>query len=121
MGLVKINFYDAVFVKDNKSRVGMVIRNDEGHVIASCAKKLLVAYSRGEVETMATAVAFSLALKIGIKRAILEGDLLVVIKSLRENVKSLSPTSLLLEDAMALFQNFDELLYSHTKKETVIK
>ena len=121
MGLVKINFYDAVFVKDNKSRVGMVIRNDEGHVIASCAKKLLVAYSRGEVETMATAVAFSLALKIGIKRAILEGDLLVVIKSLRENVKSLSPTGLLLEDAMALFQNFDELLYSHTKRETVMK
>ena len=95
----------------------MVIRNDEGHVIASCAKKLRAAYNEGEVETMAATVALSLASKIGIKRAILEGDSLVVIKSLRENVKSLSPTGLLLEDVTALSQNFDELLYSHTKRE----
>ena len=66
---------------------------------------------------MAATVALSLASKIGIKRAILEGDSLVVIKSLRENVKSLSPTGLLLEDVTALSQNFDELLYSHTKRE----
>ena len=41
-----------------------------------------------------------------------------MIKSLRENVKVLSPTSLLLEDVMALSQNFDELLYSHTRRDS---
>ena len=67
MGLVKINFDSTVFAKDNKSGAGAVIRNVEGHVIASCAKKLPVAYNRVEVETMATAVAFSFASEISIK------------------------------------------------------
>ena len=40
-----------------------------------------------------------------------------MIKALREDVSSLSPTSLLVEDVKALSHNFDELLYSHTKRE----
>ena len=99
----------------------MVIRNDEGHVIASCAKKLRAAYNEGEVETMAATVALSLASKIGIKRAILEGDSLVVIKSLRENVKSLSPTGLLLEDVTALSQKILMNYYTLIPREKVIK
>ena len=62
---------------------------------------------------MAAAVALSFASEIGIKRVILEGDSLSVIKSLRENVKVLSPIGSLLEDVMALSQNFDELLSHH--------
>ena len=73
------------------------------------------AYNRGEAKTMAAAVALSFASEIGIKRVILEGDLLSVIKSLRENVKVLSPIGLLLEDVMALSQNFDELLSHHER------
>ena len=112
LGLVKINFDGTVFAKDNKSGAGAVIRNVEGHVIASCAKKLPAAYNKVEVETMVAAVAFSFASEINIKRAILKSDLLAVIKSLRENVNFLSPIGLLLEVVMALSQNFDELLYS---------
>ena len=40
MKLVKINFNDAIFAKENKSGVGVVVRDEEGHVIATCAKKL---------------------------------------------------------------------------------
>ena len=71
------------------------------------------AYNRGEAKTMAAAVALSFASEIGIKRAILKGDSLSMIKSLRENVKVLSPIGLLLEDVMVLSQNFDELLSHH--------
>ena len=56
-----------MFAKDNKSGVGMVIRNDGGLVIASCAKKLPVAYSGSEIETMAATVALSFASEISIK------------------------------------------------------
>ena len=66
---------------------------------------------------MAVVVSLSLTSEISIKQAILKGDSLVVIKSLRENVKALSPTGLLLEDVTTLSQNFDELLYSHTKRD----
>ena len=43
--LVKINFDGAVFANENKSGIGVVIRNDEGLVLASCVKKIPVAYS----------------------------------------------------------------------------
>lgn len=47
--LVKINFNGAVFAKENRSDIGVVIRNDEGLVIASCSKKLSTAYFGGEI------------------------------------------------------------------------
>ncbi|XP_065623148.1 uncharacterized protein LOC136064818 [Quercus suber] len=95
----------------------MVIRNEEGLVLASCAKKIPVAYSGCEIETMAAAAALSFASDIGIKRVILEGDSLAVIKALRVDVSSLSPIGLLIDDVKSLANNFDELSYSHTKRE----
>ena len=51
------------------------------------------------------------------KRAVLEGDSLNVIKGLMEEERLLVPTGLLIEDAKNLSLSFDELLYSHTKRE----
>ena len=47
----------------------------------------------------------------------LEGDSLDVIAGLREDRMVLVPYGLLLEDARFLSQQFDELRYSHTKRE----
>ena len=115
--LVKINFDDAVFVNENKSGIGVVIRNEGGLVLASCAKKIPVIYCGCEIETMAAAAALSFASDIGIKRAILEGDSLAVIKALREDASSLSPFGLLLDDVKSLANSFEELSYSHTRRE----
>ena len=49
------------------------------------------------------------------KRAVLEGDSLNVIKGLMEEERLVVPTGLLIEDAKNLSLSFDELLYSHTK------
>ena len=51
------------------------------------------------------------------KRAVLEGDSLNVIKGLMEEERLLVPTGLLIEDAKNLYHCYDELLYSHTKSE----
>ena len=115
--LVKINFDGAVFANENESGIGVVIRNDEGLVLASCAKKIPVAYSECEIETMAATTALSFTSDIDIKRAILKGDSLAVIKALREDASSLSPFGLLIDDVKSLANSFDELSYSHTKRE----
>ena len=86
-------------------------------ILASCSKKLPQAYNAGEIETMAVAIALSFTQEIGIKRTILEEDSLVVIKALDKDVRSLAPIGLLVEDVKVLSQNFDQLLYSHTKRE----
>ena len=61
--------------------------------------------------------ALAFALEIGVKRAVLEGDSLNVIKGLMEEERLLVPMGLLIEDAKNLSRYFDELLYSHTKRE----
>ena len=47
-------------------------------------------------------MALSFALEVGVKRAILEGDSLVVIKGLMEEERLLVPLGLLVEDAKNL-------------------
>ena len=70
-----------------------------------------------EVEATAGATALVLANDIGVRRVILEGDSLAVIKVLREGEQPLSPTGLLLENVRMLSQSFETVLYSHSKRE----
>ena len=114
--MVKINFNGALFSKEKKFGIGMVVKDDNGSVLASYTKSLSQAYSAVEIESMTATMALSFAHYIGITQAILEGDSLAMIKALKEDVHSLAPTSLLIEDVRMLSQNFDELLYSHTKR-----
>ena len=115
--IAKINFDDAVFTNDNYFGIGVVIRNGSGLVLASCTKKLNQAYSGEHIEALAAATALSFASEIGFRRAVLEGDSLAVINALRERVSLLTPTGLLIEDVKVLSQRFDQLLYSHTKRD----
>ena len=67
---------------------------------------------------MAATWALSFASDVGVKRAVLEGDSMTVISGLREDGMLLVPYGLLLEDVRNLSQHFDELRYSHTKRES---
>ena len=116
---VKINFDGAVFSKDKFSRVGAVIREENGLVLGSCSKHLPQAYSAVEVEALAAATALALAEDLGMQRVILEGDSLVIIIALREEEQIFSPIGLLLEDVRRLSLSFQQLLYSHTKREEI--
>ena len=45
VNLVKINFNGTVFSKENKSEIGVVVRNENELVLGSCTKRLSQAYS----------------------------------------------------------------------------
>lgn len=70
LGLVKINFDGAVFEDANMSGVGMVIRDNNGFVLASCSKKIPQAYKPDKIETLATVKALSFAHELGFRCAI---------------------------------------------------
>lgn len=74
-------------------------------ILALCSKKLNHVYSAIEIEALAATMALSLAMEIGINSAVLEGDSLVLIKTLKEDVCSLSPFGVLVKDVrvMSLF------------------
>ena len=70
-----------------------------------------------EIESLVAATALSFATDLGFRHVVLEGDLMEVIQASRENAQSLTSTGLLLEDVRMLSQNFEQLLYSRTKRE----
>jgi len=66
---------------------------------------------------MAAATALVFASELGVRRAILEGDSMAVIKALKEFDYPLTPSGLLPEDVRMVSQRFDTMLYFHTKRE----
>ena len=79
------------------------------------------AYHVEEVKAQATAKALSFAREIGVSKAILEGDSLVLIMALADENNSLASFGLLVDDVKELSQGINQLLYqllySHTKRE----
>ena len=114
---LKINYDGAIFPNENKSGIGVVIRDGDGEVIASCSKLLHQAYSSREVEAMAAVTALSLASDIGVQQAILEGDSLEVFKAQTDDSVPLAPFGLFIDEVKSLSSQFVKLLYSHTFRE----
>lgn len=92
----------------------MVIIDGSGLVIASCSKKFQQAFSSTGIEALVAASTLSFAADIGINKAIMEGDSLVVIKALTKPDIPLSSIGPWIEDAKIYSNSFIQLLYSHT-------
>ena len=94
----------------------MVIRDNNGVVLASCLEKLHQTYKPEEVEALAALKAVTLACDLGFRKAILEGDSLSLIKALKSTEDSLSPIGLLVDDVKRVASSFERLVYSHVKR-----
>lgn len=116
LGFVKINFDGAVFKDTNMSSVGVVIRDNNGAVLASFSENIPQAYKADKIEALAAMKALSFAHELGFRSAVLKGDSLRLIQALKSEVHSLSPLGLLLEDVKVYARNFVRLLYSHVKR-----
>ena len=101
----------------NKSGIGVVIRNNRGLVIASCSQVLHQEFNNNKIEALAVAKAMSFVAELGISKAVLEGDLMVIIKALKDEHNPLSAIGLLIADAKFNSRCFNHLLFSHTKRE----
>ena len=64
-GLVKINFDGAVFHESNQSGVGVIIRDNNGAVLASYSEKIHQAYKPDKVEALAALKAVTFAHELG--------------------------------------------------------
>ena len=85
----------------------MVIRDNNGAVLASCSEKIHQAYKPDEVEALVALKAVTFARELGFRRAILEGDSLGLIKALKSTECSLSPTGLLVDDVKRVANSFE--------------
>nr|POE45359.1 hypothetical protein CFP56_54640 [Quercus suber] len=86
--------------------IGVVIRDSNGAVLASCSEKIPQAYKAEEIEALATLKALSFAFEVGFLSAMLKGDCLGLIQALKSEERNLSPTGLLIEDVKLFANNY---------------
>ena len=85
-------FHGATFEQKKKAGLGVVIRNQEGLVMASLSQLFQLPPSTViEVEALAERWALELALELGFDHIVLEGDSKILIKILKNNSSTLAP------------------------------
>ena len=70
-----------------------------------------------EIEALVANKALEFAREMDIADAVLEGDYLMVMTTLKSKNTGLAPFGLLLQDSLALSSGLSKLFYFHTKRE----
>ena len=115
--MLKINFDGPIFAGDKCSGLGVIIRDKKGFVIASMATRVPQQLQPVEIEALVANKALEFARELDIADAVLEGDSLMVMTTLKSKNIGLASFGLLLQDSLALSSGFSKLSYFHTKRE----
>ena len=102
----KINFDGATFAEEKSAGIGVVIRNNKGHVIASLSQKIPLPTSAIKVDILATRRALELAMELGYDHIILEGDSEILHKALLVEGNNFTPYGHLVQDILFLSRFF---------------
>ena len=95
----------------------MVIQDSIGEVLCSLSKQLPQAYTPFEIKALVALTALQLALDMGFRRAVLETDSQILVKAMLKDRNFLSSDGLLIEDVKFFAKFFNQLHYSHVKRE----
>lgn len=98
------------------ARLGVVIRNSEGSVIAALSEKVPLPPSVDDLEAIAWRRSATLAIKIGLQEVIFEGDSKVVYKHLLNNSPSFASFGHIIDETRRLVSNFRFASFSHVKR-----
>ena len=109
----KVNVDGAVFSAQKAARVGVVIRDNEGHFIARVSKKLNLPLEAIETETKAFEVGIAFAREIGIRDFVLEGDSLIMLQALCESTPAPSLVASLVYGIAAAGHDCRSVNFSH--------
>ena len=86
--------------------MGVVIRNNKGHVMASLSQKIPQPMSINEVEVLAARRALKLAVELGFDHIILEGHSKILHKALLVEGRNFTPYGHLVQDILYLCRFF---------------
>lgn len=120
--IFKVNFDGAVFKEENKARIGVVIRDDSGQVIAFMHEKTSLLSSVDEVEALVAVTALIFTQEVGISPIIPEGDSEKIINSFRNGeVSFASYDHLIHEEAKFIAESFVVFNVSHINKQGILQ
>uniref|UniRef100_A0A2N9HBQ0 RNase H type-1 domain-containing protein n=1 Tax=Fagus sylvatica TaxID=28930 RepID=A0A2N9HBQ0_FAGSY len=112
----KVNFDGAIFRESKEGGTGVVIRDQNGLVIATLSQRVKTCPSAEMIEARAAKRAIQFALEIGIFDAIFEGDSDLIIREISSPEAMHNVYGLVLEDAKALLHHFERYQFTHTRR-----
>ena len=115
--MVKANFDGAIFTKEHRFGIGVVLRDDQGSVLASLSWQVSQAYNLVEIESTVTTATLRFSSKLGFSQVVLEGDSQVLMETLINDNVFLSSDGLLIDDIRLATRFFSQLHYSHVKRK----
>ena len=112
-----MNVDGAVFKHRKKARIVVVIRDENGVVIAALSKILNAPLGVAEIEAKAMEVGVLFAQDVGIREAMFEGDSLVIYKALQCEGEAPSSTHNVLVVTLEQTSGFRSFYFSHVKTQ----
>ena len=113
----KLNFDGATFVEDGTARIGVVIHNEAGLVMASLFQRIPLPTLVIEVEALAARRAMEFALKFGFDNVTLEGDSEALVKTLKNGGNTLAHYGNLTVDILFLTSHFSKVQFSFVRRQ----
>lgn len=113
----KVNFDAALFSEQQKTGVGVIIRDGQGLPIAALCKCFPHLFSVDDAEALAAREALQLAVEVGISDAEVEGDSLTIYNALRCQDLSFASFGEIIAEACLLARSLQRCLFSHVKRE----
>ena len=114
---VKANFDGAVFLQDGLAGIAIIIRNEQGLVMAALAQQIPLPALVEMVEVLAVRWAVVFAKELGFDKVIVEGDSATTITSINGGHMDYFVSGHVLMDIKCLFSSFSYVLVTHTYRE----
>ena len=114
---VKANFDRAVFSQDGLAGIGIIIRNEQGLVMADLSQQIPLPTSMEMVEVLVAHRALVFAKELGFDKVIVERDSANTITSINGGHMDHSALGHVLLDIKRLFSSFSHISVKHINRE----
>ena len=116
-GMYKTNYDGAVFAKSEEARIGVIVRDVNGDVIAALAEKIPYAGSVEVLEALAARRAAKFVVELGLLGSEFEGDTEVVWRALKSADEAHSSIGEIIKDTMSIVGLLRTFSFSHTRRQ----
>ena len=115
--MYKTNFDGVVFAESREARIGVVIRNSNGEVVAALSEKIPYPDSMEVLEVLAVRRAAQFAVEVGICQSVFEGDSEVVCKALKAADGGHPSIGQFVKDFLSTMSSLRTFSFSHTRRQ----
>ena len=116
-GYFKVNVDGAIFAKSNQSGVGVIVRNEDGNVVAAMCRKLDLPLGVLETEAKALEMGVAFAEEVGLRDVVFEADSQVLINAIHGTGEAASSVQNIIQGVLRRAQGFRTFDFLHTKRQ----